>query len=242
MTNRVNWTQLLVFTFTAFLLGCLAGILVINRHNSESVLAAEAVPSHARAPDDARHGTDVEIRDSMAVVAAAVPTPPPTRARERTPPRPPAAKPEMVYVVPLQAAVAASPAAIAAADAEERAPSPAVPPTVDAAPASVELPATAPTVAALRQRPAPLVPPQRIRRVAPEYPHFARINNIEGTVIIAATIDTEGKVTYPRVTKSLPVLNQAALDAVQQWTFKPGTRDGQPVPVDVTLTVEFLLR
>jgi protein TonB len=94
----------------------------------------------------------------------------------------------------------------------------------------------------VRPRPAPLEPPQRIRRAAPEYPRFARINNIEGTVVIAATIDTDGRVTYPRIVKSFPMLDQAALDAVKQWEFKPGTRGGQPVPVDVTLSVEFSAR
>jgi protein TonB len=245
MTHRVNWTHLLVFTFTAFVLGCCAGMLVVNRHNSESVLAAEAVPSNTRVPDVARHGTDVEIRDSMEVVAPPVAMPPvatPPRAARDTPARPPAAKPEMVYVVPLQAPITASPADIAPADAEAHALSPAVPPIVNAATANVEVPTPPPPVAAVRQRPAPLVLPQRIRRVAPEYPPFARVNRIEGTVIIAATIDTEGNVTYPRVVKSFRLLDQSALDAVQQWQFKPGTRDGQPVPVDVMLTVEFSLR
>ena len=249
MTNRVNWTPLVVFTLAAFALGCLAGTLVVKRHQSQSLLAAELIAPDMRPPGDARHGTEVEIgKPTEAAPESTAPaaTPvaphatPPTPAR--TPPRP-TSPAEMVYPVPLPAPVAPSPADVTVIDVEHAKPILVPTPNAgDRAPVNAEAPATISPPAATRARIAPLEPPQHIRRVAPEYPRFARINNIEGTVVIAATIDTDGKVTYPRVVKSFPMLDRAALDAVQQWQFKPGTRGGQPVPVEVTLSVEFSLR
>lgn len=255
MTNRVNWTPLVVFTIGAFALGCLAGILVVSRHGPQSLLAAEpgvpVIPTATDARQDPstllRTSTEVEIGEPPALATPALaPAPPPvtpaaTRAPARTPPRASTAPAEMVYPVPLPAPVTPSPANIAVIDEDDGVGAPAIASsTGDAVPAAE--PSTPAAPPAVRARPAPLEPPERLRRVPPEYPRFARINNIEGTVVIAATIDTDGKVTYPRVVKSLPLLDRAALDAVQQWQFKPGTRAGQPVPVDVTLSVEFSLR
>jgi protein TonB len=245
MTNRVNWTSLVVFTLTAFALGCLAGTLVVKRHKPQSLLAAEVV-TESRAAGDERQSTEVEIGESNEIAPPPA-TPALTRAPAPAPPRssrsPRSSTPaaEMVYPVPLPAPITPSPANIPTITAGNIEPVSASPPSAsDAVPLNAE-PAT-PTPAVARSRLAPLEQPQRIRRVSPEYPRFARINNIEGTVVIAATIDTEGRVTYPRVVKSFPMFDQAALNAVQQWEFKPGTRGGQPVPVDVTLSVEFSLR
>jgi periplasmic protein TonB len=86
-------------------------------------------------------------------------------------------------------------------------------------------------------------PPQSIRRVEPVYTEIARKARVEGIVIIEAIIDRNGNVTDARILKPLPMgLDQTALDAVKQWKFKPGTLNGQPVPVIYNLTVNFRLQ
>jgi protein TonB len=79
-----------------------------------------------------------------------------------------------------------------------------------------------------------------VKRVDPIYNETARKARIQGFVIIEAVIDREGNVTEARIIKPLPLgLDMAALNAVKQWKFKPGTLNGQPVPVYYNLTVNF---
>ncbi|MGZ5441568.1 MAG: energy transducer TonB [Thermoanaerobaculia bacterium] len=82
--------------------------------------------------------------------------------------------------------------------------------------------------------------PIAVKRVDPIYTEVARRARIEGFVIIEAVIDRQGNVTEARVLKPLPFgLDAAALNAVKQWKFQPGTLNGQPVPVYYNLTVNF---
>jgi TonB family protein len=84
--------------------------------------------------------------------------------------------------------------------------------------------------------------PVVIRRVDPQYTAEALQNHISGIVIVEVIIDKSGRVTNAVVLKPLPFgLDQAAIDAVRQWTFKPGTLDGEPVDVIFNLTVNFRL-
>jgi len=57
--------------------------------------------------------------------------------------------------------------------------------------------------------------------------------------VIEATIDEEGKVADARVVKSVPLLDQAALDAVRQWQYQPSLLNGVPTAVVTTVTVKF---
>ena len=66
--------------------------------------------------------------------------------------------------------------------------------------------------------------------------------HVEGVVIIEATIDRRGKVSETRLLRSIPLLDQAALDAVRQWEYDPTLLNGVAVPVIVTVTVTFTLR
>ena len=61
-------------------------------------------------------------------------------------------------------------------------------------------------------------------------------------VIIEATIGIDGRVTNARLLRSVPLLDQAALEAVRQWTYTPTTLNGVPVPVLMTVTVRFQLQ
>ena len=82
-------------------------------------------------------------------------------------------------------------------------------------------------------------PPTKVKDVTPVYPAIARSARVAGAVVIAATIDEEGKVIDAKVVRSIPLLDQAALDAVQQWVYMPTLLNGVPVPVLVTVTINF---
>jgi periplasmic protein TonB len=60
-------------------------------------------------------------------------------------------------------------------------------------------------------------------------------------VIIEATIGSDGRVQNARVLRSIPLLDDAALDAVKQWQYVPTLLNGVPVPVVMTVTVQFRL-
>jgi len=83
--------------------------------------------------------------------------------------------------------------------------------------------------------------PQKIRHVAPIYPPIALAARREGVVILEAVIGEEGSVRDVKVLRSVPLLDQAAIDAVRQWRFTPTLLSGEPVPVVMTVTVAFRL-
>ena len=82
-------------------------------------------------------------------------------------------------------------------------------------------------------------PPVRTVTVEPIYPAIAREAGIHGIVIVEITIGTTGRVTDVRVLRSLPLLDQAAVDAVKQWEFQPSISNGVPVPVVLTAPINF---
>ena len=63
------------------------------------------------------------------------------------------------------------------------------------------------------------------------YPAVAKSARVGGTVQVELTIDPDGKVADARVVKSVPLLDQAALDAVKQWEYTPTRVKGVAVPV-----------
>lgn len=86
-----------------------------------------------------------------------------------------------------------------------------------------------------------ILPPKLLKQVNPVYPEDARKAGIEGIVILEATTDTEGHVSNTKVLRSIPMLDQAASDAVKQWIYEPLFIDGKPRGVVFTVTVRFLL-
>lgn len=81
--------------------------------------------------------------------------------------------------------------------------------------------------------------PQRTHYVAPVYPPIALSAHISGIVILETVIGENGTVDDVRVLRSVPLLDQAAIDAVRKWTFTPTLLNGQPVPIVMTVTVAF---
>jgi protein TonB len=84
--------------------------------------------------------------------------------------------------------------------------------------------------------------PERTKYVAPLYPEIAQSSRISGVVIIEAVIDEAGRVATANVLRSIPLLDQAAIDAVLQWEYAPTLLNGVPVPVVMTVTVNFTLQ
>jgi protein TonB len=84
-------------------------------------------------------------------------------------------------------------------------------------------------------------PPAKTKHVDPAYPEVAMSARIQGVVILETTIDEQGRVAEVRVLRSIPLLDQAAVDAVRQWEFTPTLLNGAPVPVILTTTVQFTL-
>jgi TonB family protein len=82
-------------------------------------------------------------------------------------------------------------------------------------------------------------PPTKTKDVKPVYPAIARSARVAGEVTIEATIGPDGKVMDAKVVRSIPLLDQAALDAVLQWEYTPTLLNGVPVPVLVTVTINF---
>lgn len=85
-------------------------------------------------------------------------------------------------------------------------------------------------------------PPVMVRHVEPVYPEAALTSRAQGAVELEATIGGNGKVLRATVLRSVPLLDQAAIDAVRQWEFEPTVINGIPTPVVMTLTVTFTLR
>lgn len=83
--------------------------------------------------------------------------------------------------------------------------------------------------------------PKKLVHVPPEYPLFAQQAKVEGAVILEATLDETGRVDHVRVLRSIPLLDAAAIKAVQGWRYTPTTLNGVPVPVLMTITVQFRL-
>jgi len=76
-------------------------------------------------------------------------------------------------------------------------------------------------------------------RIDPIYPAAAIKNHVSGTVVLQATISTRGNVEALRVISGPATLQQAALDAVRQWTYRPYLLNGAPVEVETTINVVF---
>ena len=87
-----------------------------------------------------------------------------------------------------------------------------------------------------------IVPPRKVVDVAPVYPAIAQQARRDGIVILETVIDAKGVVESVRVLRPVPLLDQAAVDAVRQWRFTPALLNGEAVPVVMTVTVNFTLR
>src|SRR5438270_9695470 len=80
-----------------------------------------------------------------------------------------------------------------------------------------------------------------LHKVQPTYPPLARTARVQGSVVLAAVIGKDGAIQNLHVLSGHPLLQQAALEAVKQWKYRPYILNGEPVEVDTQVTVNFTL-
>ncbi|HUG38566.1 MAG TPA: energy transducer TonB [Candidatus Limnocylindrales bacterium] len=83
--------------------------------------------------------------------------------------------------------------------------------------------------------------PKKLKNVSPVYPDIAKQARVQGIVILECTISPQGRVTDVKLLRGIPLLDAAAVDAVKQWVYSPTLLNGVPVPVIMTVTVNFKL-
>ena len=83
--------------------------------------------------------------------------------------------------------------------------------------------------------------PRLLVRVPPDYPAMAASAQMEGRVILEATVDEEGSVDDVRVLRSHAIFDDAAVEALKQWRYEPLVFNGRPVPFVLTVTLSFNL-
>jgi TonB family protein len=84
-------------------------------------------------------------------------------------------------------------------------------------------------------------PATKVKHVTPVYPAAARDAKITGVVILEAVIGADGRILDVQVLRSIPELDQAAVDAVKQWEYVPLLVDGAATPTAIEVTVQFSL-
>ncbi|HTS38154.1 MAG TPA: energy transducer TonB [Candidatus Solibacter sp.] len=80
-----------------------------------------------------------------------------------------------------------------------------------------------------------------IHRVEPVYPPLAKSARVQGEVVLSAVIDKNGEIQNLQLVSGHPMLVPAAMAAVKQWRYKPYLLNGQPVEVETTINVSFVL-
>ena len=85
-------------------------------------------------------------------------------------------------------------------------------------------------------------PPKKVEDVRPAFPEAAQAAGLQGVVIAEVVVDETGRVASAHLLRAIPLLEDAALAAVRQWRFDPMVVDGRPVPVRMTVTVNFTLK
>jgi protein TonB len=83
--------------------------------------------------------------------------------------------------------------------------------------------------------------PRLLVRVPPDYPAMAAAAQMEGRVILEATVDEKGSVDDVRVLRSHAIFDAAAIEALKQWRYEPLVFNGRPVPFVLTVTLSFNL-
>jgi len=84
--------------------------------------------------------------------------------------------------------------------------------------------------------------PKRINYTAPVYPEIAKAAKISGTVIIEILVAKDGSVAAAKILKPLPLLDEAALEAVKHWKYEVSYLANEPVEVLMIVTVAFTLK
>jgi len=81
--------------------------------------------------------------------------------------------------------------------------------------------------------------PRLLSRVMPEYPLVAKEAGIQGDVLIKTTIDAKGNVVNVQIVSGPQMLRGPALAALRRWKYEPSTLNGQPISVQMLVTIKF---
>jgi TonB family protein len=85
-------------------------------------------------------------------------------------------------------------------------------------------------------------PPSVLQKVEPEYSEEGRAAGLQGTVVVQVVIGPDGVARDARILRGLGLgLDEQAIEAISRWQFKPGVKDGEPVPVAATIEVNWRL-
>ena len=82
-------------------------------------------------------------------------------------------------------------------------------------------------------------PPRLIKSARPQYPREAFSKQVEGVVELEILIDATGRVAHVRVTKSIPLLDKAAVQCVSKWRFSPALKNGDAVATTAFAPITF---
>jgi len=80
-----------------------------------------------------------------------------------------------------------------------------------------------------------------VKRVEPDYPDQARVQGVQGAVVLEVKISPDGRVEDALVVRGSPLLTQASIAAVKQWRFKPRLVKGRPTAMQTNVTLNFRL-
>jgi protein TonB len=83
--------------------------------------------------------------------------------------------------------------------------------------------------------------PRKVKDVPPVYPAIAAQSRLEGVVVLECVIDPRGRVEEVKLVRGLPLLDDAAIEAVRQWVYTPTLINGVPTSVIMTVRVTFRL-
>jgi TonB family protein len=86
------------------------------------------------------------------------------------------------------------------------------------------------------------IPAKLISSTRPVYPLSAKNLNIQGNVVVAATINEKGLVTVAKAVSGPIALRQAGVDSVMQWKYSPALTGGKPSPTEIMITIEFHMK
>ena len=81
--------------------------------------------------------------------------------------------------------------------------------------------------------------PRKVKNVNPAYPDIARQARVQGVVILECTIGRDGRIEHVKILRGIPLLEAAAVEAVNQWVYDPTLVNGVPARVIMTVTVHF---
>ena len=113
---------------------------------------------------------------------------------------------------------------------------------LNSAPIDYVQPVLHPVVTAKQLHQSVMMEGNLIHRVEPQYPAIAKQIRLQGSVIIRAMISREGAIERTEVVSGPSLLARAAVDAVNQWKYRPYYLNGEPIEVETQITVNFVLQ